>query len=94
VYLQVAGSAGGVMLEKHDADGLHFRAFQDAPVVPFADGTVLPFGAGRITLNANEWFTLKQAIEVFGQAFDGGPEPEWLRWRDVTDMLRDGLPPS
>lgn len=87
-YLQTAGGPGGLLVEKRiKASGRHFRAFQPAPVVPFEDGTELVFSAGRVKLNANEWFALKQVIEVFSTFLRGTAEPSYLSWRDITGVL-------
>lgn len=89
-YLQTAGSPGGLLLEKRDADGRQFRAFQNPPVVAFEDGTELVFSAGRIKLAASEWFQMRQVVAVF-QAFAlRAPEPDYLRWRDINQMLHRG----
>ena len=36
-YIQVAGGPGLFMLERHEADGTHYRAFQKAPVASHPD---------------------------------------------------------
>lgn len=87
-YLQAAGSGGGCLLERRDAaDGHQFRAYQDEPVVPFEDGTELCFSGGRIPLQSREWFRLTQVVEVFIAFNEGKPLPEYVRWRDITELL-------
>lgn len=87
-YLQVAGGGGGCLLERRDAvSGRHFRGYQTQPVVPFEDGTELCFSGGRIPLQAREWFRVKQAIEVFVAFNEARPLPEYVQWRDITELL-------
>lgn len=87
-YLQMAGSPGGLVLEKREApSGQHFRAYQDQPVVPFEDGTELVFAASRIRLRAVEWFTLQQVVDIAVAFAAQRAEPEFVRWRDITDLL-------
>lgn len=90
-YYQVAGGGGGMMLEKREGE-CHWRAHQDIPVVPFEDGTELSFGGSRIPLLRDEWFTRAQAIELLTLVASGRPEPRWVRWRDVTEVLGRGKP--
>jgi hypothetical protein len=85
-YLQCAGSPAGLMLEKRVGDR-QYMGSQDHPVVPFEDGTVLSFTAGKIALQANEWFRVEQVAEVFWRAACEEPEPDWIRWRDITSIL-------
>ena len=84
-YLQVAGGGGGMLLERHEGEtGSHFRAYQSKPVVPFEDGTVLVFGGGEITLDANEWFSLDQVVEAFTHFANDGTWPPYIHWREIT----------
>ena len=89
-YLQVAGSPGGMLLEQRDSAGQHYRAFQPAPVVPFADGTELAFSAGRIPLRANEWFKLSQIVEILGRFLEEKPLPASVSWRNISGLLTEG----
>jgi hypothetical protein len=87
-YLQTAGGGGGLLLEHRDAStGRHARAYQHSPVVPFGDGTELCFSAGRISLRANEWFTLAQVVEVFTTYLDDAGFPDFVRWRELSDAF-------
>lgn len=85
-FYQCAGTPAGMALEKRAAESL-YRAYQATPVVPFEDGTVLQFRAGSIALGAVEWFTLWQVADVFWTAIRGLSEPQWLMWRDITEVL-------
>lgn len=87
-FVQVAGGGAGCMLERRDlGSGKIFRAWQEPPVVPFDDGTVLSFTGGEVRLNKGEWFRIDQVIEVFTAFNRDEPLPEYIRWRDVTDIL-------
>ena len=92
-YLQAAGSPGGLLLEKRHASGRHFRAFQQPAVVGFADGTVLVLAMGDIKLRAGEWFKLSQVLEAFVAFARGQPEPDYLLWRDITQLLSRPVDP-
>jgi hypothetical protein len=87
-YVQVGGSPAGMVLEKRDAaTGRQYRAFQDAAVVPFPDGTRLAFSGMAIELAANEWFLLPQVVAVFEAFLEGRAEPDFVRWRDISALL-------
>lgn len=86
-FLQVAGGRGGCLLEYKSLDGEVFHGYQDVPVVPFPDGTVLVFTAGSVELARNEWFSMKQVVEVFVGWLEGRPWPSWLHWRNITGLL-------
>lgn len=86
-YYQVAGGPAGMSLEKRDGEGRHYRGYQAMPVVPFEDGTVLSFSAGKLTLMRDEWFRLDQVRALFTLVATGEREPSWVRWRDVTAMF-------
>jgi hypothetical protein len=89
-FLQVAGGGAGCLVERRDAvRGRQFRAYQDDPVVPFEDGTELCFSSGRVPLRPREWFRLNQAVEIFITFNEGRPLPEYVRWRDITEVLAD-----
>ena len=84
-YLQVAGGRVTCMLEKHDATTRrHFRAYRDEKIRTFSDGTELVFGAGRIALRADEWFTSSMIEEAFLAFLCGTDLPIAIRWREVT----------
>ena len=69
--------------------GKHFRAFQDEPVVPFADETELRFTAGTVKLMRREWFKLAQEVETFVAFSIGASFPDYVRWRDVSAVGLD-----
>ena len=87
-YYQVAGGPAGMVLEKRDAAGRHYRGYQDVSVVPFDDGTGLSFSAGKLTLMRDEWFRLDQVRALFTLVATGEREPSWVRWREVTAMFQ------
>jgi hypothetical protein len=87
-YVQVAGSPGGMVIEKRDPPGgRHFRAYQATAVVPFPDGTTLCFSGSEIPLAANEWFLLPQVVAVFTAFLEQRAEPDFVSWRDITELL-------
>jgi hypothetical protein len=87
-YVQVAGGGVGCLLERRDiASGKHYRASQDPPVVPFDDGAPLSFRGGSIPLRRGEWFRIEQVIEVFLAFSAGEPLPDYIVWRDISDLL-------
>jgi hypothetical protein len=84
-FLQVAGGPGLFVLERRTADGTHFRARQDTPVVRFEDGTTLSFSGGELTLQRDEWFLIEQVVEAFCAFAQAKPLPEFLRWSRLDD---------
>jgi hypothetical protein len=83
-YLQVAGSPGGMLLEKREAAaGRQYRGSQDVWKVPFPDGTILSFAGSRIALRSNEWFTVDQVVEVMTSFARSAPMPSFLQWRGL-----------
>ena len=86
-YYQTAGGGRGMLLERR-LDGRHCRGYQDVPVVPFEDGTQLCFAGSRIALRRDEWFTRDQVVQCWQHLVEGRGEPGWLRWRDITELLR------
>ncbi len=88
-FIQVAGGGVGCLLEKRDAQaGIHYRAWQEKPIVPFENGTELCFSGGRVALKANEWFNIGQVIEVFTTFLRNEKDPSFIRWRDITKSLQ------
>jgi hypothetical protein len=90
-YLQVAGGGVACMLERRSLDPIrHSRAFQEKRNKAFPDGTKLRFSGGEVALNSNEWFTIDQVVEAFLAFHAGRHLPDWIQWRDISDIL--GLP--
>lgn len=85
-YYQTAGGGGGMLLERR-LDGRQLRGWQERPVVPFEDGVQLCFAGSRIALRRDEWFTRDQVVQCWQGLVEGRGEPEWLRWRDITELL-------
>lgn len=87
-YLQVAGGGVTCMMERRDArTQRQERAFRDRTSEVFVDGTRLVFGAGRIPLRADEWFTAEEVAAVFVRFLRSEPLPEEVRWRDISESL-------
>jgi hypothetical protein len=77
-----------MVLEKREVPGgRHFRAYQASAVVPFPDGTTLSFPGSSIALAANEWFLLPQVVAVLTAFLEQRAEPDFVRWRDITELL-------
>jgi hypothetical protein len=86
-FVQVAGGPGLFLLERRDASGLHSRAFQSHPVASHPDGTLLQTSAGTFKLAQDEWFLLKQVVEVFAAFAAGEPSPSTVSWRKLGDQF-------
>lgn len=71
------------LLERREVSGTHSRAFQDKPVAVHPDGTLLPSNAGTFNLAQDEWFLLKQVVEVFAAFASGEPCLPFVRWRKM-----------
>jgi len=84
-FVQVAGGPGLFLLERRELSGTHSRACQDHPVAIHPDGTVLQSSAGNFCLAQDEWFLLKQIVEVFEAFSNGQPLPSYVRWRNLGD---------
>lgn len=83
-YVQVAGGRATCMIERFDSrSGRRLRAFHDHPSPIFPDGTQLAFGAGILTLMADEWFLSDMAAEVMLCFLRSEPYPDCVRWRDA-----------
>jgi hypothetical protein len=82
-YVQVAGGPGLFLLERHEADGTHYRAFQKTPVASHPDGTKLMFSGGSVSMAQRDWFLLQQVIEVFGAYVAGRELPTFVQWNKV-----------
>lgn len=78
------------MVEWRDVRGTHFRASQQPAVVPFEDGTVLSFSGSQVALRAEEWFTVRQVIEVFVAFSESRPFPNYVIWSDISDIIAAG----
>jgi hypothetical protein len=78
------------MLLERRLGGRHYRGYQELSVVPFEDGTQLCFAGNRISLRRDEWFTREQVIACWQGIVEGAGEPEWVRWRDITELLYPG----
>jgi hypothetical protein len=59
-YIQVAGGPGLYMLERHEVDGTHYRAFQKVPVASHPDGTELMFSGGRVSMAQRDWLAVSR----------------------------------
>ena len=87
-YVQVGGSGMTCCLEWRDMKRrLHFRAFQQPPVVPWPGVTRLPISGGDISLRQEEYFRIHQITDAFLAFFYRQPFPDYIQWRDVTDDL-------
>jgi len=84
-YVQAAGGPGIFMLEYRNASGVHHRAAQHVPVVPFQDGTLFSFSGGNIKLARGEWFQLKQVVQVFACYLSSAEFPNWLMWQPLDE---------
>jgi hypothetical protein len=84
-FLQVGGGPGLFVLERRTAEGAHFRACQEAPVVRFEDGTVLAFSGSELTLQRDEWFLIDQVTEAFSAFAQSHPLPEFIRWKSLDE---------
>jgi hypothetical protein len=82
-YVQVAGGPGLFLLERRDADGSHYRASQEPPVVSHPDGTKMSFSGGTVVMAQGEWFLLRQVVEVFVAFAEDRQLPTGIRWRKV-----------
>lgn len=87
-FLQIAGGPGLFLLERREDTGKHFRAAQKTPVVPFEDGTILSFSAGKLTLARNEWFLINQVVEILDAFVQDRAFPEALDWTALGDDYR------
>jgi hypothetical protein len=86
-YVQAAGGPFLFFVEHRKADpSAHFRAWQNSPVVSFANGTLLSFSAGRVALQQDEWLTKPQVIEVFSAFLSGNSFPPFVSWRPAAGL--------
>lgn len=70
------------MVEQYQADiGSRLRALHDKPSPVFPDGALLVFGAGQITLKADEWSMAGQVEEICVAAC---LQDSWVRPATVT----------
>jgi hypothetical protein len=75
------------MMELYRADSnKRFRAFHDEPSKVFPDGTLLVFGAGKISMMADEWFKSDTVLEVFVAFLERRDLPEYVHWRDAPGL--------
>ena len=84
-FLQVGGGPGLFVLERRTAQGSHFRAYQETPVVRFEDGTVLAFSGSELKLQRDEWFLIHQATAAFFAFAQSRPLPEFIRWKSLDE---------
>jgi len=81
-YVQVAGGQATCMVERFDTEtGKRERAFHDKPSPAFPDGTLLVFGAGKLTLKSDEWFVADAVVEIFLCFRDAREYPDTVHWR-------------
>lgn len=83
-YIQVAGGPGLFLLERRMANGRHFRAFQEKPVAPHQDGTILQFSSGSVSMEQRDWFLRPQVIEVFAAYSSGREWPSYVQWSQLN----------
>ena len=90
-FIQVGGGGQTCVVEKRcGLNGPCFRAYKDQDHSVFADGTILSFSGNRIALLANEWFSVTDVEEIFVRYLLGIEEPDFVRWRDISDILGSG----
>ena len=81
-YLQVAGGGVTCLLERYEFNtGKRYRAFSDIKNKAFPDGTLLVFRAGKIAMQADEWFMSDKVAEVFCCFLEGRELPKDIHWR-------------
>ncbi len=71
------------MMERHDTDGRHYRAFQTTPVVLHPDGTTFAFSGGTVVMAQRDWFLINQIVEVFIAFSEGREWPQYVHWNEV-----------
>lgn len=77
------------MLEKRVADGSHFRAFSTSRgAVRATDRDVLEFAAGSVRLEQDEWLKRASVVRILWQIVEEGAEPDFIAWRDISEMFR------
>lgn len=87
-YIQVGGGGQGCMIEYRDAvNGHHWRAWQDKPIVPFPDGSLICFTGGQFALQQNEWFNIDQALACFLKFHEQSHRPTNVHWRDISEEM-------
>ena len=87
-YVQVAGGGAACMVELRRKDPTrHYRGFLKKPRRVFPDGTRMSFSGGDIPLRADEWVVIDEVIEVFVAFREQRPFPEWIDWRDMSEVL-------
>lgn len=81
-YVQVAGGGATCMVERFNAaTGKRERAFHDKPNPTFPGGTLLVFGAGKLTLMSDEWFVADAVVEIFLRFNEIREYPDTVHWR-------------
>jgi len=89
-YLQVAGGPDLFLPEHRNSSGQHHRAKQVAPQVSVANGSILQFSGGNISMSANEWFVKERVLEVFSAFMEQRQWPSFLHWQLLrADFTRD-----
>lgn len=83
-YVQVAGGPGLFVIEYRDTVGQHFRGFQETPVAPHPDGTLLQTSAGSFAMAKADWFLIAQVSEAFASFLYSSPWPSVLHWRALN----------
>jgi hypothetical protein len=86
-YIQVGGSGMSCVLERRAATGLHFRASQHPPVVPWPGVTELHISGGFVRLRQEEFFRMSQVRDAFLAFFRGEPLPAYIQWRDISSEV-------
>ena len=87
-YIQIAGSRPWCVIERRHLKPLqHDRAFQATPTPKYNDGATLQTGAGRITLRHDEWFLLKDAVDIFAAFVRKDNFPAQVQWRSMNETL-------
>jgi hypothetical protein len=84
LYMHVAGGPGLFLLERHEADGSHFRAWQEKAVAIHPDGTLLAFSGGQVSMAQKDWFLQKQVTDIFLAFSEGRESPKYVQWKKVS----------
>ena len=88
-YIQAGGGPTLYVLEYKNMAGVHQRAYQVEPVVPFPDGTILSFSGSSISMDRHDWMLSNQVVEAFDAFATAQPWPSFVYWRRLNaDMSK------
>lgn len=85
-YIQMAGGGFSCCIETNIKCELS-RASQSPKIVPWEESSIIPTSAGDVCVEPEEYFSIKQVVELFTCFLSKESYPENIKWKVINARL-------